>query len=152
MAVYKYCIQKNLRFETEYDLGWFENEWLKLEGHAITIYGKHLTGYAWDGCSVKWTWLDLYFGTPDGVVSPLNVAVVGEDGYFTLERENKPKTWDASLVHDILYQFKGDHGVSRATADLVFREMLEARGFKLARVYYGAVRLFGGLFGKWSKE
>ena len=49
--------------------------------------------YAWNGCSPKFCFFDLLFGTPDGVVHA---------------QTGKPKTYYASLVHDVLYQFVHD--------------------------------------------
>ena len=53
------------------------------------------------------------------------------------------ETYTASLIHDVLYQF---NIVDREKADLVFYEILKQNGFRFAKIYYFAVRLFGGLF------
>ena len=45
-----------------------------------------LKGYAWDGCTPKVCFLDLLVGTPDGAV---------------YEGTGRPKTYYASLVHDV---------------------------------------------------
>src|SRR5712691_2897454 len=58
-------------------------------GGRITV----TQGYAWDGCSPKFCFCDLLFGTPDGVVDT---------------QTGRPKTYYASLVHDALYQFVPD--------------------------------------------
>jgi len=47
-------------------------------------------GYAWNGCSPKFCFLDLLLGTPEGVVH---------------HHTGRPKTYYASMVHDALYQF-----------------------------------------------
>lgn len=90
--------------------------------------------YAWDGCSPKFKlfgWLLL--GTPDGAPNL-------ETGY--------PFTYFASCIHDALCQFEchPDMPYSRAQIDTIFYERLVADGFPAARLYYWAVRLFGGLY------
>lgn len=93
-------------------------------------------GYAWDGCSPKKIIKDLLVGTPDGAP--------GFDG--------KPKTYYASMIHDALYQYKSSVPVTRAQADKLFYDMLLEADFYWAKTYYRAVRLFGGLMGKWKYE
>lgn len=94
-------------------------------------------GYAWDGCTPKFSFLDLLVvGTPDGIHS---------------DRTGKPKAYHASLVHDALYQFlpdlpPGKPLYTRKQADEVFLEILEDAEFVPRKFYYAAVRLFGGLF------
>ncbi|HSM13360.1 MAG TPA: hypothetical protein VLA66_04775 [Thermoanaerobaculia bacterium] len=87
--------------------------------------------YAWNGCSPKLCFFDLIVGTPDGVVDP---------------DTGRPKAYHASLLHDALYQFLPD-GVplTRAQADRCFLDLLAERGFRLRRIYWAAVRLFGGM-------
>jgi hypothetical protein len=51
-------------------------------------------------------------------------------------------TYYASLIHDALYQYK----VNRAVADRVFYEKMKEDKFKLAGLYYIAVRLFGWMY------
>ena len=82
---------KDVLFEKE------DNEWLRIYPNKsnpsqtiIEIDGTQLTGYAWDGCSPKFQLGDLIFGTPDGVIG----------------MNHKPKTYIASMAHDILYQFR----------------------------------------------
>ena len=57
----------------------------------IFINGSRLNGYAWDGCTPKFEFLDFVIGTPDGRLD-----------YLT----EKPITYYASLVHDAIYQYK----------------------------------------------
>lgn len=151
--VWKFCENTDLQFKTKHYVGEFENEWLKLDGHTITIFGSHMKGYAWDGCSIKWVLLDLYFGTPDGVVKKQACTEINQDEQMISQRfAYVPKTYFASMVHDILYQFKATVPVSRITADKIFLEIMETNKFKLAKVYYSAVRLFGGIFGEWKTK
>lgn len=92
-----------------------------------------LAGYAWDGCTPKLFLCDLVIGTPDGVPNAVT---------------RKPKAYYASLLHDVLYQFlwSGDLPVTRAAADRIFLDILTRDDFAPRRLYYLAVRLFGGGF------
>ena len=111
----------------------FDSDWLRIEPDGqITVKGSRevrpgVGGYAWDGCSPKRALFDIVFGTPDGVVDPLT---------------EKRKTYFASMVHDALYQYGQQTGVTRREADRLFYEMLE--GFQPRRLYHWAVRLFAG--------
>ena len=118
-----------------------DNTWLRIYTNTlnplqtiIEIDGTQLTGYAWDGCSPKFQLGDLIFGTPDGVIG-LN---------------SKPKTYYASMAHDILYQFRDQltGKVTRKQADAIFLEQMKSQQFLLANLYYRGVRMFGGLFWK----
>ena len=105
----------------------FEAKWLRigLDGR-ITI----LEDYAWNGCSPKFSLLDLLvLGTPDGIIDI---------------KSCRPKTYFATLVHDALYQYYPWLPISRKAIDELFLAMMKEKKFKLARLYYVAVRLFGG--------
>lgn len=54
----------------------------------------------------------------------------------------------ASLVHDALGQFceKDNTPFNRRQRDLIFKEMLEQKHFKLTFIYYLAIRIFGSLY------
>jgi hypothetical protein len=103
--------------------------WLSLKTNGDIIVS---TDYAWDGCTPKLCLLDVLLGVPDGAVD---------------SRTGKVKTYHASLVHDALYQFL-DVGLpyTRKDADDFFLRLMEETGFVLRKVYYWAVRLFGGAF------
>lgn len=94
-------------------------------------------GYAWDGCTPKFSFFDFFVvGTPDGILS---------------DRTGKPKAYHASLVHDALYQFLPDLPpeepvYTRKMADDIFFNILEDARFAPRRLYWLAVRLFGGIF------
>ena len=91
MGVYIYCIQEDYRYQSSIKNRAFENEWMKLEKHgAVIVKGTHYKGYAWDGCSPKMKIKDVYLGTLEAVLCP-------ETG--------QSKTYYASLIHDVFYQF-----------------------------------------------
>lgn len=58
-----------------------------------------------------------------------------------------PETYYPSLVHDVLYQFLG-RGMTftRKEIDDIFLKMMQENNFKYAKIYYRAVRMFGGIF------
>jgi hypothetical protein len=100
-----------------------------------------LAGYAWDGCTPKFSLFDIVIGIPDGIPN---------------EATKKPKAYYASLLHDALYQFL-DAGLplSRAQVDRVFLEILARDRFAPRPIYYFAVRAFGGvfrLFTRWKRS
>ena len=100
---------------------------------AITV----LAGYAWDGCTPKFNFFDVLFGTPDGVVDT---------------RTGRPKTYYASLYHDALYQFLGTGlPLRRVTVDRFFLRLMTATDFRPRSLYFAAVRLFGNLFRRTAK-
>lgn len=107
----------------------FSGRWLRIHPDGRMVIPA---GYAWDGCTPKFNVFDLVIlGTPDGVRTTPDLL---------------PRTWKASLVHDALYQYYAWHAVERADIDRLFLRMLQQRGFHPARVYWLAVRLFGGWF------
>jgi hypothetical protein len=103
-------------------------------------------GYSWDGNSPKINVLDLFWvGTPDGLM-----------------KHNKPITYFASLVHDILGQFKFSPKLpskfrsdrspdlwfsrGRRGRDGLYFNILKSEGFLWRHVYYLAVALAGPLY------
>jgi hypothetical protein len=96
-----------------------------------------LKGYAWDGCTPKFALWDIVIGIPDGMPHP---------------ETQKPKAYHASLVHDALYQFlDADLPLTRKTVDLMFLDLLTRHEFAPRRIYYRAVRIFGGLFRRFTR-
>lgn len=88
--------------------------------------------YSWDGASPKFKLFGRVWGTPD----------FGKVTYY------------ATLIHDVFYQFSeiaDGQGVTRKMIDQFFFEKLKEENFKLSRVYYIAVRIFGLLFWKRKK-
>lgn len=106
----------------------FQNEWIVIypTGEAIIS-----TGYAWDGCSPAIPVFDgmFWLGPPDG---PLL-----EDG--------KPKTFYASLHHDVMCQFATKIPTTKMKVVRMFYEDLRKRKVTklVSKVYASAVWLFG---------
>ncbi|VAX16896.1 hypothetical protein MNBD_NITROSPINAE02-1569 [hydrothermal vent metagenome] len=102
--------------------------WLKINKNGdFTI----IKGYAWDGATPKFCLFDIYFGVPDGVLHPDTL---------------KPKTYYASLLHDVGYQFLKDGlPYSRKEVDQLFLKIMGAYDFRPRYIYYFAVRLLGGV-------
>lgn len=134
MGVYIYCIKENYKYKSSIEGGEFENEWFKLEKNgAVIVKGSNKKGYAWDGCSPKIKIKDVYFGTPEAVLN-------FETG--------KSKTFYASLIHDVFYQFSKDLKpfINRKEVDREFYIILKNHKFRFAAVYYRMVRLLGWMF------
>jgi hypothetical protein len=134
MAVYVYCIKEDYRYQSSIKGRTFDCEWFKLEADGtVIVKGSNKAGYAWDGCSIKIKIKDVYFGTPEAVLN-------FETGYS--------KTYYATLIHDVFYQYSKDvkSSISRKEVDREFYIILKDNKFKLAKLYYRAVRLLGWLF------
>ncbi|MCH7535221.1 MAG: DUF1353 domain-containing protein, partial [Bacteroidetes bacterium] len=107
--------------------------WLSIsENGDIRVKGSNGKGYAWDGCTPKKNLFHLTLGTPDGKL------------YKFGEKDYHPYAYYASMIHDVIYQYRKCVPVTRKEADLIFYKLLKDRGFMWARVYYISVRLFGG--------
>jgi hypothetical protein len=134
--VYKFVIHQDVFIITNIRNRSFENCWLLIEPDGkITLRGSYEDGYAWDGCSPKVIFLDIIWGTPDGKLD------------WTTEA---PITYFASLIHDVLYQYKAEIPISRKETDILFLLNLKKSKFMLAVLYGFAVRAFGRFFGKWK--
>jgi hypothetical protein len=134
MSVYIYCIKKDYCYQSSLTGREFENEWFRLsKDGVIIIKGTHYKGYAWDGCSPKIKIKDLYLGIMDGVLN-------FDTGHS--------KTYYASLIHDVFYQFSKEllSFVRREDVDREFYTILKRDDFRFASLYYLAVRLFGWIF------
>lgn len=127
---YKFIISEDYHYG---QTGWvlpvpFESKWLEVSKKGCIIVKANDTGYAWDGCTPKWSFLDLgIIGAPDGHID---------------YRTGKPYTYYASLVHDALYQYLDSVPVKKALIDKLFLKMLG--DFRLRNLYYYCVRHFGG--------
>jgi hypothetical protein len=138
MSVYVYCIKEDYRYQSSITGREYENEWFKLsKDGTVIVKGTNYKGYAWDGCSPKFKIKDLYVGTWEAVLN-----------WDTA----KSKTYYASLIHDVFYQFSKDirSFVKRKEVDREFYHILKRDEFRCAQLYYLAVRLFGWLF--WGKR
>ncbi|MBF0216568.1 MAG: hypothetical protein HQL30_06190 [Candidatus Omnitrophica bacterium] len=137
VSVYIYRITSDYGYKTSITGREFENEWfnLKKDGH-VTVKGSNGRGYAWDGASPKIKVLDVYFGTPEAVLNFGN---------------GQSKTYYASLIHDVFYQFSKDLKglVARKEADEQLYAVLKRDDFRLAKLYYLAVRALGWIY--WKK-
>jgi len=134
MAVYVYCIKENYHYESSITGRSFENEWVRLSPDGmILVKGTNKRGYSWDGCSPKWKWKEMYFGTPEAVINNTTL---------------QSRTYYASLIHDLFYQFSKDveNVVTRKEVDWEFYRILKRDGFKMARLYLWGVRFAGGIW------
>ena len=126
---YKFKITEDYHCES----GWilsepFDAQWLSISTSGTITVKANDSGYAWDGCTPKWSLLNLWvIGTPDGHIN---------------HRTMKPYTYYASLIHDALYQYLDTVPVSKQAIDQLFLTMLG--DFKPRQLYYLAVRLLGG--------
>ncbi len=138
MGVYIYCITCDYPYQSVITGREFENEWFKLSSDGtVLVKGTHYKGYAWDGCSPKIKIKDIYLGTMEAVLN------------FETKQS---KTYYASLIHDIFYQFSKDlkFFIRRKEVDREFFALLIRDSFRYAKLYYLAVRLFGWLF--WGRR
>lgn len=137
MGVYVYCIKEDYCHHSLIKGRIFENEWFKLDSCGnVIVKGTNYKGYAWDGCSPKFKIKDIYFGMFEGVLN-----------FDT----GQSKTYYASLIHDVFYQFSHElkSFIRRREVDREFYIILKNNSFRLAQLYYIAVRLFGWMF--WYK-
>ncbi|QUJ66169.1 hypothetical protein KDD30_08135 [Photobacterium sp. GJ3] len=126
---YIFKITEDFTYQTDWQLeADFIAEWLEISKNGLITVKANKSGYSWDGCTPKLSILNLWvIGVPDGHVN-----------YRTM----RPYTYDASLVHDALYQYLDSVPIARSEIDRLFLQMLG--DFKLRKLYYLAVRLFGG--------
>ncbi len=126
---YKFRIDEDYHYKTSWKLDIpFESEWLKISEDGVITVKANKTGYAWDGCTPKFSLLNLFIlGVPDGHID-----------YRTM----KPFTYYASLIHDVLYQYLNTIPVTKKDVDLLFLNMLG--DFKLRKIYYYTVSILGG--------
>ncbi|MFA5117221.1 MAG: hypothetical protein WC695_00035 [Candidatus Omnitrophota bacterium] len=131
MGVYIYCIRHDYRYQSSIRGVEFRNKWFQLsKDGTVLVLGTNYKGYAWDGCSPKIKIKDVYLGTFEGV---LNFS------------SGESKTYFASLIHDVFYQFSREVRpfIARKKVDKEFYLILKRDGFAFARLYYIVVRLLG---------
>ncbi|QCK15644.1 DUF1353 domain-containing protein [Mangrovivirga cuniculi] len=113
--------------------------WLSISKDGkITVKGSYKDGYAWDGCTPKMNLFHITWGNFDGKLKRF-----GKGNY-------KPYTYYASMVHDVLYQYKRCAPITRKEADRIFYNMLKESGFMWTPVFYLGVRAFGWWFCGWK--
>lgn len=121
------------RFENRY----CDFKWLKIDDNAITVKASKDQKYAWDGNTPKVNMLGLTLGTPDGKL------IKHKNG------EYKPVTYYASMIHDVIYQYKRCAPVTRREADQIYLDMMRDAGFPLRSVYFAGVKIGGAFLGRW---
>ncbi len=131
-VVWKFRLDESFSWDSEVPVGeefvFFDREkkvrLLIEEKGRITV----MRGYAWNGCSPKFCFLDFLVGTPDGVVN---------------KGTGRQKTYFASMIHDALCQFL-PYGLpyNRPEADFFFFRLMEESEFGPRRIYWLAVRAF----------
>lgn len=114
----------------------FKNDWCQIEGGVLTINSE----YAWDGCSHKFFRIGKrLFGTPDGVLVDSDSTCVniltGENGWA--------ETGKASLVHDVLTQFRSEIPLTQRYVTQIFNDMLHDVHWQYRPEYVYAVDRFG---------
>lgn len=124
---WRYQLDDVYKHQSEYLKGIeFANRWATIIDGEIMI----VRGYAWDGCSPAY-YLPLigWIGTPDG------------------ERDANgiPQAYYASLVHDVLCQFRTSIPIDKSDTLEIFRELLLKGGFseKRAEIYVTVVKWLG---------
>jgi len=133
-AVKRYKITEDYIYQSNLKGYSFDSDWLLVEPTGKIVVKANGKGFKWDGCTPKFNILDLFIiGTPDGII---NV----DTGY--------PKTFYASMVHDVMYQYFDEIPIPKKKIDRLFYDMLKKEKFKLSFLYYIAVKLFAGLFVK----
>jgi hypothetical protein len=127
-SIWVYKLDEDFEYLLPYKGSSLKARWLAIHPDGRMIIPK---GYAWDGCTPKFSLFDLaIIGTPDGMIDV---------------KSGKPKTHDASLIHDALYQYYLWHELTEENIDRLFYQILREQKFKLAWIYYQSVRLFGRL-------
>ena len=136
MAVYKWTLEQDYRmvvpFYFEVDKTYYDengNPWLTVTGNSCLIH----KGYSWDGCSPKFKVFGKIVGVWDGLkMFHRNVLDVDQQLKY------------ASLVHYVFCQFADDlpDDITQAMVDELFYDDCLAVDFKLAWVYYKAVRIY----------
>ena len=138
--VWKFVHQKDYTYTTDI----LQNrvcdfKWLNInENGTITVKGTYKNGYAWDGCTPKRNFLHITWGNFDGELKRFSKG------------DYKPYTYYASMIHDVLYQYKRCAPITRKEVDRIFYIMLKESSFMWARMFYLGVRMFGLVFRGWK--
>lgn len=111
----------------------YGGDWLEIRDCRLSIPA----GYAWDGCSPS-------LRLPARPLLPSGIWLGPWDGPLGID--GRPVTWRATLVHDVLCQFREDiQGLGKSATVRLFARMLENDGAPgwMRRLYPAAVSLLG---------
>lgn len=111
----------------------YTGPWLEIRHCRLSIPA----GYAWDGCSPS-------LRLPGGPILPGGVWLGPWDG--PLGPDGRPVSWQASLVHDALCQFRQEiKRLTRAATVRLFARMLHESGAPgwMCKLYPAAVQRLG---------
>ncbi len=111
----------------------YAGSWLEI-GHCRLVIPA---GYAWDGCSPS-------VRLPGGFLLPGGVWIGPWDG--PLGPDGRPVSWQASLVHDALCQFRPEiQGLTKKATVRLFARMLHESGAPgwMCKLYPAAVHRLG---------
>lgn len=124
MPVYRYLLEQDWSYQHDNFQGISkQHPWFTLEKGLLTVHKN----YAWDGCSPKMYIFGVCtIGTPDGAM-----------------RFGRPWTYYASLVHDVLCQFRHDLPLTKHQVVEVFDDQLNASSFPLRHLYTWVVNHLG---------
>ena len=119
-----YCLESDYTFKHSMLNGIeFKSKWVTISKGKMTIKAC----YAWDGCSPRYHVAGLFsIGVPNGIL-----------------RLGKPWTYWASLVHDVLCQFRKLIKISKRVVVQIFDDILKRDKWPLRRPYVKAVDWFG---------
>lgn len=132
MAVWRYKLKEDYSyFSPDLQGVVFENEWTKLDGDGNIWIKKE---YAWDGMSPA---IPVY-GFKGAYIAPWQG---GKDE----THPEYPMSWEASLVHDVLCQWRNLIPITKKASVVNFdRQLKECNFSKLLRpIYVKMVDLFG---------
>ncbi len=119
--LWKFVHNEDFVYETEVLKGrHFNGKWLSINDGTITIRGSQdkNRGYAWDGCTPKFNFLQITWGLFDGQLHVHEIKSTNTVAY-------KPRTYFASMVHDAIYQYKRCVPLTKAEADKIFYHQLK---------------------------
>ncbi len=137
--VWKFVHHKDYEYKSNLLNRTCDFNWLSISADGtITVKGSHKNGYTWDGCTPKKNFAHITWGNFDGQL------------YRFKKGDYKPYAYYASMIHDVLYQYKRCVPVTRKETDKIFHEMLKDAGFMWAGVFYIGVRALGWIYSGWK--
>ncbi len=137
--VWKFVHKKDFSYKSNLLNRTCDFDWLSISvDGTITVKGTHENGYAWDGCTPKKNFLQITWGNFDGMLKRFDKG------------DYKPYTYYASMIHDVLYQYKRCVPVTRKETDKIFYHMLKDAGYCWAYIYYLGVRALGWIYRGWK--